>query len=79
MNLEQTNHNGCGSCPEGGCDYVAVYDGPDENAPLIGRYSGNPAQMPTAVSSGNSMHIRFMTDTGNCNIEGSEDPVRPMP
>ena len=30
--------------------------------------------MPTVVSSGNVMHIRFMTDSGNCNIEGNEDP-----
>ena len=50
MNLE---YRGCGSltrpprwsdgsygrgCPEGGCDYVALYDGPDEKSPLIGKY-----------------------------------------
>ena len=74
MNLEGTNHAGCGRCPEGGCDYVAVFDGPDETSPLLGHFTGNPAQMPTVVSSGNTMHIRFMTDSGNCNIEGDEDP-----
>jgi hypothetical protein len=38
---------------------VNVFDGPDEQSPLLGSFSGNPAQLPSVVSSGETMHIRF--------------------
>ena len=79
INLEQYGcHPGAGptwangmdgqGCPDGGCDYVAVYDGADESSPLIGKYSGQPAHLPVIVSSSTSMHIRFVTDNRNCGI-----------
>ena len=74
MNLELTGcHPDSGpgmGCPDGGCDYVALYDGADESAPLIGKYSGQPApeDLPVIVSSGQDLHLRFVTDTSNCGI-----------
>ena len=60
-------HGGWTCC---GCDYVALYDGADESAPLIGKYSGQPApeDLPVIVSSGQDLHLRFVTDTSNCGI-----------
>ena len=72
MNLELTGcHPNAGpgqGCPEGGCDYVALYDGSDESAPLLGKFSGQPSNLPVVVSSGQDLHIRFITDTSNCGI-----------
>ena len=72
MNLELTGcHPNAGpgqGCPEGGCDYVALYDGSDESAPLLGKFSGQPSTLPVVVSSGQDLHIRFITDTSNCGI-----------
>jgi hypothetical protein len=73
LNLELT---GChperpnGGCPDGGCDYVAVYDGADSNAPLLGKFSGQPpaAAMPQVVSSGTALYIEFISDIGNIGI-----------
>jgi hypothetical protein len=78
---------GCQPCTDPrGCDYVALYDGGDESAPLIGTYSGHHLgwngggsgnaedYLPSVVSSGNELHIRFITDTHNCGIDASEDP-----
>lgn len=48
---------------EGCCDYLWIYDGPDINSPLIGRYNGQelvPGDFFT--SSGNSLTVRFTTD-----------------
>ena len=72
LNLQDGSQAGCGSCAAGGCDHIEVYDGRDERAPLLGHFTGNPAQMPTVVSSSTAMHVRFKTDTGNCNIGGTE-------
>ena len=101
MNLEGPGHKpGCQPCTDPrGCDWVELYDGEDEHAPLIGTYSGHhlgwnaggncrPDQgttadntcdgaedyLPSVVSSGNSLHVRFKTDHHNCGIDGSEDP-----
>jgi hypothetical protein len=30
--------------------------------------------MPSVVSNGQDMHIVFLTDTHNCNIDSAEDP-----
>jgi len=101
MNLEGPGHKpGCQPCTDPrGCDWVELYDGEDEHAPLIGTYSGHhlgwnaggncrPDQgttadntcdgaedyLPSVVSSGNSLHVRFKTDHHNCGIDGTEDP-----
>eukprot|EP01050_Picozoa_sp_SAG11_P032057 SAG11_NODE_10234_length_845_cov_0.915550_1_plen_199_part_01 len=51
-------HNGVG------CDVVTIYDGPNEQAPVLGVYSGT--DIPGAlVSSGTEVTVRFETDTGN--------------
>ncbi len=79
MNLEL---HGCnpsqpnGGCPDGGCDYVEIFDGDSRSAPVIGRYSGyrTGADLPSIISSGNSLYIHFITDTRNCGIDGTEDP-----
>ena len=57
-------------CPDGGCDFVSLYDGPDANSPLLGQFSGQPApdEMPVVVSTGQDMFVRFQTDTSNCGI-----------
>ena len=65
-----------GGCPDGGCDYVAIYDGTDANAPVLGEFTGD--NTPQLVSStGRDMFIQFTTDHGNYGITtaGShEDP-----
>ena len=46
---------------ESGYDYVRVYDGIDENAPLLGEFTGT--SIPSAVTStGGSMYVRFTSD-----------------
>ena len=83
MNLEGPGQQpGCQPCSDPrGCDWVAIYDGTDETAPLIGTYSGHHLgwqagedYLPTIVSSAQDLHIRFKTDTHNCGIDSSEDP-----
>jgi hypothetical protein len=83
MNLEGPGTQpGCQPCSDPrGCDWVAIHDGPDESSPLIGTYSGHHLgwqagedYLPTIVSSGQDLHIRFKTDTHNCGIDSSEDP-----
>lgn len=79
MNLEL---QGCnrgqpnGGCPEGGCDYVEVFDGQESSDPLIGKYSGylTGAELPSIVSTGEWLRIEFHTDTRNCGISAAEDP-----
>jgi hypothetical protein len=79
MNLEKYGcHKGQGprwkdgwlglGCPDGGCDYVAIYDGASASAKLIAKYSGQPTHLPVIVSSSNTMTIHFQTDTRNCGI-----------
>lgn len=49
-------------CPEG-CDFLYIYDGMDEKAPLIGKFTGNT--LPNGgliISSGNAITIRQSTD-----------------
>ena len=86
MNLEGPGQKpGCMPCTDPrGCDYVALYDGEDEQAPLIGTYSGHrlgwsaegggEGYLPSIVTTGSNLHVRFITDTHNCGIDGSEDP-----
>ena len=80
MNLEQFGcHANAGpgmGCPEGGCDFVQVFDGQDANSPMIGQYTGflNGADLPSVVSSGEWMRIEFHTDERNCGITNDEDP-----
>ncbi|XP_078660091.1 procollagen C-endopeptidase enhancer 2-like [Branchiostoma floridae x Branchiostoma belcheri] len=42
-------------------DYVAVYDGADTSAPLIGKFCGNSIPAPMH-SHGNALTVRFVTD-----------------
>jgi hypothetical protein len=60
---------------------VAIYDGKDEKAPLLGTFSGHHLgwnkgenYLPSVTSSGQDMHVVFRTDTHNCGIDSSEDP-----
>ena len=55
----------CGDAHGGvGCDVVTVYDGPDTSSPVLGTFSGS--EVPeTLQTTGQSMTIRFQTDTGN--------------
>ncbi len=42
-------------------DYVSIYDGSDESAPLLGKYAGN--NIPNSITStGSSMFIKFSSD-----------------
>ena len=64
-------------CPDGGCDFVAIYDGSSADSPLIGKYSGysfGGSNLPSVVSSGNALRIVFHTDFRNCGIANAEDP-----
>ena len=97
MNLE---YRGCGSmkrgpkwsdgsygrgCPEGGCDYVILYDGPDVHSPMIGKYSGQPGvtpglalkKLPVVITSGNTLHLHFKTDSRNCGITANKQKGDP--
>lgn len=67
----------CGGANGGvGCDVVTVYDGADSSAPVLGTFSGN--EVPeTLLSTGQTMTIRFQTDTGNYGLSQSgvsDDP-----
>ena len=66
-----SNLTRCASSHTSSCryDYVELYDGADENAPLVGRYCGNKAPGTTFQSSGTDMFVLFrsdgsVTDTG---------------
>ena len=50
-----------------GCDYVAIRDGNNNTAPLLGRVCGQVSTKPTRefVSTGNRMWIKFQTDLTN--------------
>ena len=45
------------------CDYLDVFDGPNDAAPMIGRYNGNEleTQGPIVAASG-QMYLRWRTD-----------------
>ncbi|XP_063961475.1 uncharacterized protein LOC129269155 [Lytechinus pictus] len=43
-------------------DYVALYDGPDENAPLVGYYCGSKVPTTRFQSTGRDMFIKFSSD-----------------
>ena len=60
--LEQAN-----ACPSPGCDYIAVYDGANQFAPELGKFSGTELPHPVR-STGRDMYVRFVTDA-----------VRPIP
>lgn len=49
-------------------DYVEVRDGDNPKSPVIGRYCGEDSPRPVR-SSGNSLHIRFVSDGYN-NYDG---------
>merc|ERR1712166_297895 len=77
MNLEL---EGCSpgrpnkGCPDGGCDYVALYDGKDNHAKLIGKYSGykTGADLPEIISTGRYMRVQFHTVSGAHHVLGVE-------
>jgi RHS repeat-associated protein len=54
---------------EGYYDFVYVYDGADESAPLIGRYDNWNLPPSSITSTGGSLYIRFTTNSEN-NYEG---------
>lgn len=62
-----------GPCDDPGCDYISIYDGADDNAPLIGQYTGHNIPMPI-TSRGQDLFVRFQTDHGNAAITSSIDP-----
>ncbi|XP_070454474.1 CUB and sushi domain-containing protein 1 isoform X2 [Equus przewalskii] len=45
-------------------DYIAVWDGPDQNSPQLGVFSGNTA-LETAYSSNNQVLLKFHSDFSN--------------
>ncbi|XP_041910862.1 CUB and sushi domain-containing protein 1 [Arvicola amphibius] len=45
-------------------DYIAVWDGPDQNSPQLGIFSGNTA-LETAYSSTNQVLLKFHSDFSN--------------
>jgi len=45
-----------------GVDEICIYDGEDENAPLLGCFSGNSIPKQNIISSGDKMFISFITD-----------------
>ncbi|XP_003271454.2 CUB and sushi domain-containing protein 1 [Nomascus leucogenys] len=45
-------------------DYIAVWDGPDQNSPQLGVFSGNTA-LETAYSSSNQVLLKFHSDFSN--------------
>jgi len=49
---------------ENGKDFLYIYDGENENAPLIGAFSGNISITPI-ISSSNSLFLKFITDSSN--------------
>ena len=57
-----------GGCPDGGCDFVSVFDGQGADAPLIGKYSGyqTGASLPSVVSTQEYLRVEFHTDARNC-------------
>jgi hypothetical protein len=55
-------------CPAPGCDYLAVFDGPDMSSPLLGQFSGTDTPRPVR-STGNSMSVHFHTDAGNYGLQ----------
>ncbi|EDV93120.1 dorsal-ventral patterning protein tolloid [Drosophila grimshawi] len=56
QSFEVENHDSCVY------DYVEVRDGPAQDAPLIGVFCGYKAP-PNMKSSGNSMYVKFVSDT----------------
>jgi hypothetical protein len=67
---------GCDVATDANCvDYVAIYDGPNENSPLIARVSGEITdeinQHDTFTSTGRNMFVKFHTDSGNYGLQGT--------
>jgi hypothetical protein len=50
-------------------DYVRVYDGEDENSPVIGTYSGSNIP-PEILSSGNQLYVSFHSDANSTSDQG---------
>src|SRR5699024_1855468 len=49
---------------EEGADYVVIYDGTDDSAPVLAEYSGNSIP-DEVVSNGGSMFVEFYSDQAN--------------
>ncbi len=62
-----------GACDDPGCDYISIYDGDSDSAPLIGQYTGHSIPIPI-TSRGQDIFVRFQTDHGNAGISSSIDP-----
>lgn len=62
-----------GPCADPGCDYISIYDGEDDTAPLIAQLTGHAVPLPI-TSRGRDVFVRFQTDHGNAGISSSIDP-----
>ena len=51
-------------CPN---DYLSVYDGPDKNSPIMGRYCGI-MRPPNMISSRDSLFVEFVSDSSRQGI-----------
>ena len=47
---------------ENGWDYLWIYDGPNTSSPLMFKWTGIPAYIPDAVSSGQYLTVKFTSD-----------------
>lgn len=57
MNIEQTP-----SCTN---DYIALYNGPDTNSPLVGRYCGSSLPAPYTTTSRQLAFVFVSDDVNN--------------
>jgi len=58
---------------EQGYDYLSIFDGADESAPILGHFSGSQPP-PSVVSTGTDIYVKFETDVGNAAINYPTDP-----
>jgi hypothetical protein len=58
------------------CDYIAVYDGADDKAPLLGKFSGTK-EPPSLRSTGQTVFVLFVTDTGNYEFQVNKEHKDP--
>jgi hypothetical protein len=93
MNLEGDGNGICDphspqyighSCNGNGGDFLEIYDGRNEKAPLLAKMNGQPTdqvlKQDTFTSTGRDMFVRFVTDNGNYGLTNTvANPVRAPP
>ena len=61
------------SCDENGGDFLYIYDGRDDTAPLLAQINGSPTDQVLVqdswTSTGRDLYLRFTTDAGNYGLE----------